>query len=251
MNKFLAILIAILALPSLALAGSQETANFNAIYELDATSITYCVLAGKNGNPYDAGIESRASIVTSGSSATTSALVSSSAPFAEVAIGDIILVAGFDARVVVSKADSDTITVDTAWNLGATGVPFRWKKSTCGTASTNGWIDVAGADSFMITLSIEQVNVTGGIDVQVQCRGSDITKVVNQVFPACTTGACGTVQNYAGTAGITSTTSMTFTGFPYQQCRVGWLIHTSDDGGDTGANAERITASVTRFFSSR
>lgn len=240
-------------------AGSDQTASFNIQYDLDATAITYCRMTGKLGDPFGAGIASVANITTSGSSTTTTALVASSAPFAQINVGDVLIVASSTGvatdtlfRVVTAKASSDSITVNTAWDLSTptAGFAFTWKKISCGTGASNGWITIANSDSFAITFELDQVNATGGIDVQVQCRSAAIGASPVQIFPACTSGSCNTVQNYT-TAGIASSTTVSFNSIPYQECRVGIFIHTSDDGGDTGANAEQIDIYVTKFLASR
>lgn len=251
MKKPLMFLLALV--PSVALAGQDDTASFAILYEIDSTDPIYCRLTGQSGDPFGPGISGTSRIETSGSSTTTTAVTAASGPFASVSAGDILLVRSpVDdstlVRRVVSKADSDTVTVHTAWNLSG-GFAFTWKKLTCGTAATSGWIEVGNADSFAITFELDQVSVTGGINVQVQCRTGAINASPVQIFPACTSGACNTVQNYT-TAGVASATTVAV-GFPYKSCRVGVDIGTADDGSDTGNDAEQIDISVTRHLSTR
>ncbi len=228
-------------------AAEVEHAAFNIDYDLDATAITYCNVTGERGSPFARPVAVPIRITTSGSSTTTTELVASSAPFESVAAGDILIVdpgtgpANVLRRVITAKASSASLTVNTAWDLSATaGYNFYYLKTSCGTAATSGWISVAGATQFTINFQIDQVNVTGGVDMQVQCRGASVGSAPIQIFPSCTTGSCNTVQNYSGTAGLASRTTIVTTA-SYSDCRVGILIHTSDDGGDTGANAEQIT----------
>lgn len=250
MKKLL--LAALLCLPGLAWAGSVDSASFNIQYRLDATTATYCVVKGKAGDPFRGSIPGPSTITTSGSSTTTTEGVASAAPFTLLAVGDVISVSSPDGttanRVITAKASGSSITVDTAWDL-STAVPFSWWDVTCGTTASDGWIDVAGADRVAITFEIDQLNVTGGIDMQIQCRASGISSSPVQVFPTCSSGSCATVQNYT-TAGIASSTTVVLE-VPYSTCRVGIFIHTSDDGGDLTTNEELIDVSIMKYFLSR
>lgn len=240
------------ALP--AAAGSDQTANFAILYGLDSTDPIYCVVTGNNGSPFGGPIQSLKNITTTGSSATTDAVTASDAPFKSVVAGDLLMVAKPDGttllRVVISKASNDQVVVNSAWDLSQTGGwGFTYLKTTCGTAATDGWIDVSNADSFDITFELDQVNATGGINMRVECLAAGVNASPVQVFPACSSGACDTVQNYT-TAGIASATTVAVS-FPFQKCRVGIDIHTADDGGDLTTNEERIDISLTKHLSSR
>lgn len=240
-------------LPTLVSASELRTASYTIDYDLDATSITYCAVTGKFGDAFGRPMEGGDRITTSGSSTTTTEFTASAAPFTTLNVGDILIVdpgtgpANVLRRVITAKASGSSVTVNTAWDLSATaGYNFYWLKNNCGTAATSGWISVAGAAQFVIDFQIDQVNVTGGIDMRIECRGNYIGAQPVQVFPSCTSGACATVQNYSGIAGITSHTSIVTTA-SFGECRVGILIHTSDDGGDTGANAEQLNIGLTLY----
>lgn len=229
-----------------AYASEQRSANFMAGYDLDSTSLTFCRVTGADGSPFGAGIHNGDRISTSGSSTTTSE-VSDTDPFDLLAVNDIIEVhLGNGApltRVIAVRTSASAVVVDSAWDLTSTpGFVFRWWDTACGTAATDGWIDVAGWDKFTITFLLEQVNATGGIDVQVQCRLPGLIQAPVQVFPSCTTGACNTYQNYT-TAGIASATTIV-ADEPWSECRVGVKINSADDGGDLTTNAERITSTL-------
>lgn len=256
LRKFLVLGLAMaLSVPALpAAAGSDQTANFAILYGLDSTDPIYCVVTGNNGNPFGGPIQGLKNITTTGSSATTDAVTASDAPFKSVVAGDLLMVAKPDGttllRVVISKASNDQVVVNSAWDLSQTGGwGFTYLKTICGTAATDGWIDVSNADSFDITFELDQVNATGGVNVQVQCMTAGVNASPVQVFPACTSGSCNTVQNYA-TAGVAGATTVAVS-FPYQKCRVAVDIATADDGDDLTTNEERIDISITKHLSSR
>ena len=235
-------LLAFLLLATLAEAQQIRSANFTYLYDIDATAITYCRLEGIDGNPFASARPGPANIKTTGSSATTAAVTASTNPFANVAVGDVIEAVTTDGvrnlRVVIAKASADSITVNSAWNLG-TSIPFGYRATVCGTAATSGWIDVSNYTNRSIVFSLVQVVATGGIDVRVECMDPGIGSQPVQVFPTCTTGSCATVQNYT-TAGLASSTKIVIPE-PTAFCRVGILIHTADDGDDLTTNTEQIT----------
>ena len=232
-----------------ALAGESNVANLYYNYPLDATAITYCRVAGKGGSSFGSGIAGNGRIQTSGSSATTVETTTDSNPFADLAVGDILSVRGLDGavqnRVIITYTSDSSVAVNTAWDLSSPsgGYAFQWYRPICGTAATSGWVTVAGSDVTTITFQLDQVNVTGGIDMRIECRSGGLGTAAVQVFPTCTTGSCATVQNYT-TAGLASRTTVVITA-PFNECRMGVLINTADDGGDTGANEEQINGTIT------
>lgn len=233
-----------IAFPALSFGGSTSQADFAVLYDLDATAITYCSL----GPAFDL----VGDIETAGSSTTTTE-VADTDPFAPLAAGDIIIASKAESvlvRAVVTKTSASSVVVSSAWDLSA-DYKAKARKLTCGTTANDGWLDVGNYDTWAILFNIQQVNVTGGIDVQVQCRTGNLNAQPVQVFPTCTTGSCDTVQNYSGAAGLASTTLVVGTQFPFSQCRVGTLIHTADDGADTTTAAERINIGLVRYLSSR
>lgn len=232
-------------------ARAQSTASFMVLYDLDATAVTYCRVTGSDGSPFGTWIPGGGKIFTSGSSATTSEVLASSNPFTPVSVSDVVQVdlgtgpQNVLLRAVAARASAAQITVGAAWNIdnSSAGYNFGWKKTTCGTAATSGWISVAGFNKFTLTFSLIQISATGGVDVQMQCRGQDVGAQPVQVFPSCTTGACNTFQNYT-TAGIASSTTVVGNE-PWGECRIGVKIGSADDGGDFTTNAEQITAGLT------
>lgn len=237
-------LLAALVLPSVpARAADQVSANFMVGYDLDATDATYCRVIGDNGSPFSHGILNLDRITTSGSSTTTSE-VTDTDPFTDLSVNDVIEVTKNDGstllRTIAVRTSASAVVVDSAWNIeDSTGYVFRWWKTVCGTGAEDGWISVAGADTFSVIFQLDQVNATGGIDVQIQCRAPGKGKSPVQVFPDCESGACATYQNYT-TAGVASATAVVGDE-PWGECRIGVKIGSADDGGDLTTNAERIT----------
>ena len=160
-----------------------------------AAAYEYCILAGAGGGALDKDIESRILIETSGSSTTTSASTATSAPFLLPAVGDEITVtlSGVKTyREIITNADDDTITVDTAWDLGTTGVPFFWRDLTCGTAVTNGIISAAAYTTIIFDIQVLTLNGTS-IDARVEGRnwgaGTGWTPVGTATYTAVGGGA--------------------------------------------------------------
>jgi hypothetical protein len=246
-KKFISCLLILAFLQPLRLeAAEPKHATLMVLYDLDATDLTFCKLIGQNGSSYGGFIVGDSEIETSGSSATTTE-VTDTDPFDLLSAKDVIAVDTRDGttllRSILAKASASSITVSSAWNLDVDGgYNFRWKKSVCGTGASDGWVDVAGAETVTLVVQIDQLNVTGGIDVQMQCKDQAPDSQPNQVFPTCTSGACNTYQNYT-TAGIASRSKMVLDE-PWAACRVGVKINTADDGGDLTTNAENITAYV-------
>lgn len=220
-----------------------RTANFFLNFDVDSTDVTYGVVQGEGLNPFGGGISSSGKrIETSGSSTTVSSDTAGDNSFAEVSAGDTIFIptdgtitGRYVSRYVISKADSDTITVDTAINI-ASAVPFRWLKAT--TSATVGWLDISAYAGRTITVEYNQGDL-GRLDVRVECRGSYPGSSAVQVFPSCTTGSCDTYQAYT-TVGIASRTSIAIPE-PFGACRVGVKYATSD-ASDATTNREIFTA---------
>lgn len=246
MKKILFALLALLAVPSLNAQGQAKRITMLANYDLDSASYIYCNSLGISpgagsrgtGEPMPRGV--RVATVTTGST-TISAVTAGTKPFVGMVAGDILYfeIKGFvEERVIVTATDDDNTVVNRTINLHSenTGVPagqgvtFRWRQRSCGTAATDGWMDVTALPVVKFEINIDQMNVTGNIDVRVECQSFGAVLSPQQVF-----------LDAIATAGIPSgriTRQMFWTDF--DQCRVGLKL-TTDDGGDTGANAEQIS----------
>jgi hypothetical protein len=249
----------LLVIPALLLAATVSaqdvrTATYNFNYDLDSTSYTYCVAVGVDGSPWSAPIPGVGRAETSASSTTVTGVTGAANSFGPVSTGDIIYfqTAGGAAiiRYVASNADDDTITVNAAVNLDVDGgYAFSFLKVTCGTAATDGWIDVSGYAGKKISLEITQMVATGGVDFKFECRDNTTVSTAHQVYPG-ESSDCGTngtltsgVCNVA--TGTTGTWDLIFS--PEEQwdaCRVGVKIGSADDGGDLTTNAEIINTYV-------
>jgi hypothetical protein len=152
-------------------AWAQQMNTFNHQYDLNATSFIYCVTVegrGPNGQ----------NITTSGSSTTVTA-VGSGTPFAELEVGDDLLVNNqttfaSERRRITAKASSVSVTVDTAvdWSNGGAGFPFTFRDITCGTTDTDGWASATNLTEKEVKVLIETEASSGGVDFSIECRGT-------------------------------------------------------------------------------
>lgn len=148
-------------------------------FDVDSDSYVYGKIIGTFGRAVDpAPISAQGKIQTSGSSVTVTATdAANTAPFAEVAVGDIIVVdrgtGVTDVRAVATRTDADNITVDTAVNWSG-GFTFSYYKAVTGTAATVGWIDVSGADEVLVTVKWEQGDLATSLDYIVQGRDNSL-----------------------------------------------------------------------------
>ena len=241
MKKVLILFVALfLAVPAFA---EQVTGSVLVKYDLDSTTVVYPIMKGAGGRPFSSPISGNAAIKTTGSSATVAAVTASTYPFLDVVVGDILIV-NETSRLVIARASADSITVDTAIDLSALtgGYTFGFYHVIVGTgADGDGWFHVGDLTSMGIALQIDQMVVTGGIDVRVECKAAAIGAAPIQVWPYCLIGVCGTYQNISGTAGIADRGAIgTDVGWQ-EECRVGLKIHTADDGGDLTTDREQVT----------
>ncbi len=241
----LAALVALLASPA---AAQGVAANFTYLYDLDASSLTYCVLAGQGGDPWGAWLPGPGTIETSGSSATITGVDTDADVFEFVDVGDAIYVALPNGTTytlnVVTNADADTITVDTAVNLDVDGgYVWSWKDLTCGTAATDGWITVADAFSLTMTVQFDQGDLDT-LDVAWYCKGAGAGAGPVRVYPGpnsdCGDGTLSTDVCQL-TEGQVLATQIEINNF--SACRMG-MKYGSSDASDSGANLEQITATI-------
>jgi len=131
-------------------------------------------------------------------------------------------------RAVTAKASNDSVTVDTAIDLGTDGVYFQYKTMFAGADTEDGYVPIANMQSIAYTVNIAQMNGTGGIDMHVQCRQQGGPPVI--------------LLTDNSTAAEILVFSLDFeTGGPFDQCRIGFKWGTADDAVDTTTLQERIT----------
>lgn len=263
MNRLSIAILLLLVAPIGAQEAAQRTAIYVGNYDADSGTLTSCVAADQQGDPWKE-TPGTANIKTSGSSTTVTEVTIGSLPFADLSVGDLLFIADTPGRPnsvrrVAAKASGASITIDNpdfgeaaAIDIenGGSGRKFSWRKVTCGTAAANGWIYVKPYLYKSLSIYLEQMNATS-IDFKWECRHRTPVgygPAVN-VYPGTqTSGVCpgGTVSS--GKCRYTAASQDTLTDvvidIPYDSCRPLFAVNT-DDGGDTGADAESITAFVT------
>jgi hypothetical protein len=258
MKKFLLFALA-MAWASTA-AAQQRSASFAHLYDVDSTSLTYCVMTGQNGDPFGGAMvgSSRIKTAAGGGSTTVTEFVSGALPFAQLSVGDTIIVDQNNSTppvsqtvIVTAKASGASITVSTAMDLdNAAGHDFRWLKQTCGTAITNGWINVEDATGVAMTVQYEQGDLTG-LRVRWECVPKGVGAAPVIVYPGQSSdcgigGTLSTDRCDFATPGETARLMVSW-GFPnsFQKCRIGLAYHTAD-ASDAAANLEQVTATIVK-----
>lgn len=233
-------LIACLLLSALA-AQAEERRVYVEQYDLDSTTYTAC----KTGPPVPG-----VGRVTNASSSTTITLAGDRGSFGVLSQGDEVFFViaaprpgapGTRTRRVVDSATPTTLVVTVAVDLsdgGAEGYAWDFRNVDCGTGAEDGWQLVANADWTNIAWQVDQVSVTGGVDVRVQCR--DPGTVAYTVYPD-PANAASTDECLKGNFTAVNACKLIVTGH-WQECRVQLKIGTADDGADTGADTESISA---------
>lgn len=244
MKKRIAVLFALLLASASARSqtvGQEQVANFMYRYDLDSATLTFCKLQGQNGDPYGGDKQVLAKIKTTGSSTSVTENTAGQNPFSDVAVGDVIAVRRatgvVDRRIVVTRTDAANVVVESAVDWSG-GFAFGYRTLTCGTTATDGWVDASGSNNITIQFQIDQANTTTGIDWRIECKGAGIGSLADPVYPA---SGFITVTNAS-----TPYVSAAYVNGRWSACRVGVKLTSTDDGGDTGANAEQITAFITR-----
>jgi len=221
--------------------GTDQVANYMYKYDLDSATLTFCKLIGREGDPYGGDKTGSGLVKTTGSSTSITENTVGQNPFTDVAVGDMLVfrrpTGVVDRRIVVTRTDAANIVVETAIDLSG-GVAFRFRTLTCGTTATDGWVDASGSDHITVVYQIDQQNTTTGIDFRVDCRGPGPGASAVQVYPATgfVTDTTATIANQHAVA----------VNGRWSACRVGVKLTSTDDGGDTGANAEQITAFIVK-----
>jgi hypothetical protein len=149
-----------------------------------------------------------------------------------VAVGDqLIFNIGGEmiARKVATRADADTITVNTGVTIAAAGVNFSYRKLFYFADPQDGWIPVRGYDTVDIAVVVDSNTDTGGVVATVECASFDVDGLgaPDHLFQVSTF----TVPT--GAAGNMATALDLRTLAYYTHCRVGFNFGTTDDD-DTG-----------------
>ena len=221
--------------------GRAQTAYFSIGYDVESTTLTYCAMLGSRGDPWGEPLKVSVPIDTVGSSTSVSAVTAATNPFANVAVGDALFVrlgaAGgnvTDMVWVTVRTDADNITVSSAVDWSA-GFVFEYLDLTCGTSSTDGWINVTKFKTVQLTIQYE-IGDLGGLDVTWECKEGSLVSEAIQAYPGaasdcgfgtlntdvCTFTVAGDIQSSRLTQKIPDN------GFSF--CRLGMAERTSDGG---------------------
>ena len=241
MKRFIALLI--LLLPATAEAQARHAF---VRFDIDSATATYGELRGQGGRPDGGPIPVGITIKTTGSATAVTAAVASSAPFANLAAGDVISVTlangTIDNRFIAAKADSNNITIDTAadWSNSGNGFVFRyWDATTC-TDATCGWMDVTSLPKPTIFAQYERGDLATGAEVVFECRGSGINAQGIQVWPS-TAGTFGSFTT-ANVGTVSARQALALDVAKFQQCRIGVRASGADTADVVGTSTELFTA---------
>lgn len=259
-----AVLIALCWLPKVA-RGVESPAGriivpLAADYDLDSVG-TYIYLrtVGESGNPLGNPLTRNVRVKTTGSQSTVVASTASTAPFALNSApptgggGDILY---FDlkgqpdaaapaniqgtklvSRTLLTRPDTDTVTIDTAIDL-TNGTTFFTRLFKTGTTATDGWIPVAGFATAEFSWQMKQSDASS-IDVKVECESFNATdntySTQNQIYTKNVT-----VYGCPSGTGVGACDTFIFQGNLFDRCRLGFKA--GSDASDAGANLEKISA---------
>lgn len=254
--KAILAVLALLAAPVSFAAEAPANAAAYAI-DVDSATVTYFRHVGQNGDPFGGSLSGPGTIETSGSATTVVESVASSAPFADIGVGDILIVtppATFTQTFlrVEAKASSASITVFPAVDLGTAGVAWRYYKLESGTGAAIGWFSVSGAYSISLGVYWE----LGDLDtlkVRWECRSHAINALPQLVFPGATSecgvsGSGTAVPGFCTTAnankGLNSSVTVSLIGSGFSECRVGLAFGSTDAADTAGSTEENVRVSV-------
>lgn len=247
--KRLTLVLAMLLLATPVMAQQVRLGYMALRYDLDATSITYCRSEGKNGDPFGPPMSRDYLVDNAGSETAVTSATADQDVFLGMARGDVmfITVAAVQyPRGVLTYTDTENIVVDEAIDLSAADYPFTWRRNNCGTAVTDGWVNIGGMDDVTVGIFLKQyVGDGNGIDFRLEgtVQTPDGTTNIVQLWPTDkTVDGAATVQNILNT-GITANIFINVQE-PIDQIRLGMFHNTADDGADLTTNAEQITAVV-------
>lgn len=257
--KFKGFLAAALLLVTSSVNSAEAPVNAAAFaIDVDSATVTYFRHVGQNADPFGNSIAGPATIKTTGSSVTVVEAVAASAPFADIAVGDILIVTPPAAGAVPTflrveaRASSASITVFPAVDLGTTGVVWRHYKLESGTGATAGWFSVSGAYSVSLGVYWE----LGDLDtlkVRWECRSHAANALPMLVFPGAASecgvsGSATAVPGFCTTAnankGLNSSVTLSLIGSGFSECRVGLAFGSTDAADVAGTTEENVRVSV-------
>jgi len=219
-------------------------------YDLDSTSaFVYPVALGPTAVPstlirgwYEtpASIPSGATvdrrIKTADYDPTVVSCVSSSSALEPLSTGDMVNTQDVFNRPVYASVFSitsaETMELDRSVDLTQDGCArYRYRKLSAGTAIYDGWFSVAGWGYTTIVIDIAQMNVTGGINLQVECAAAH----------ALTAAAVLASSNITAAGSFAVAIPE-----PWDICRAGFKIGTSDSDATPATDNEKISVYAIR-----
>lgn len=243
MKRLITAFVLALLLPAAGWAqNDQKAANFTYKYDVASATITYCATEGAQGDPFGLFVSGPGSVDTVGASVTISGVNAADDVFAGLDIGDIFSVrlanGTTEVRVVVTNADADTITVNTAITLP--GNVWSYKKLQCGTTVADGWINVAGFPIVQMGVQYDAGDVTA-LAATWECKSGAIGAAVTRVYPGissdCGDGTLnGTVCEFTT---VGDTLAFKLVNNVFAACRLGIAWVTAD-----GGTRDEITATI-------
>lgn len=180
-------------------------------------------------------------VVKNGAATTdiTAVAPTTTAPFADIAVGDLLIfnIGGERIpRIVATRADADTITINSGVTLPTTGLGFAWKKLYFSSDPQDGWFSVTGWDTLSVMFQVDANADTGGVVSSVECAmvTVDGAAVPDVIFEEDT-------ATVASAATGTDITSIDLRLKPqYTHCRVGMKFATGDDADGANENIDVV-----------
>ena len=229
---------------------SDETIKVGTTATIGRDSAQAHSLRGIGGNFWSSAYQGPSKIKTTGSSATVAEQVASSLPFADLAVGDVLIVANAGAqptyRVIDAWASGASVTVDEAidWSNGGNGVEFSWLQADRGSGANDGWVGVAGCRNSAVSVVLAQYSGdTNGVDWWVECRERGPEALPIQVYPDNSAAAIVRTFLLADREGRTRLDINS----RYDACRVRAKHNTLDEATDTTTLREQLNITWTCY----
>lgn len=257
MRRYLfALAVALVALSGAARVYSalpQSTLAVVISYDLDSTSFVYPIALGPTAVPstvirpqavegwYEpvsapsgAAIDRR--IKTADYDPTVVSCVDSSSALDPVSTGYLIQTTDKYNRPIYasifSKTDANTVEFDRSVELTQSGcAAYRYRKLEAGSEDYDGWFSIAGYEYNTVQIDITQLVATGGVDIIIECKAAHALEA-SQVLAS---------SNIAAAASVAVAIPE-----PWDVCRVGMKLGTSDDDGTPADDNEKISVFAIR-----
>jgi len=256
MRRYLsALAVALVALSGAARVWSVEQSTLAVVigYDLDSTSLVYPVALGPTAVPSTVirpqAVEGWYTRVAAASGDTLDpriktanydpsvvSCVDSSSALSPVSTGDMVNVTDVFNRPIYASifsiTDANTAEFDRSVDLTQTNcAPYRYRKLSAGSEVYDGWFSVAGYTYTTIQVDMSQYVGTGGVDIVIECAAAhslDFSEVLAS-------------SNIAAAASVAVAIPE-----PWDICRVGMKLGTSDDDSTPATENEKISVFAIR-----